>query len=273
MKIYRYVSQDELDEIKEKKVFRLWDPKKWGKNEGVISRILEKIDVENNNKIIDLIESTAAINNLDLNSNYYGITKFYDESLDKVYCDIYTEILHYYKLCITSFCQCWTTSEKDFNIKLDNYSKYVARIEAETFEQQIVTLNNNYEKDWIFRFSKVNYRNYSYSENVNEIIKNFNNNGRKFTYFIKTLQEKHSDQNEIRLTATLDDLNIYGSKLVFPWYKYYDRDFNLDDLANDLHEMALDLMENYDNFCFYDVNDRYIHYKIPENFIKDIKYL
>ena len=39
MKIYRYISQKELDEIKNKKIFRLWQPKKWGLNESIITEV------------------------------------------------------------------------------------------------------------------------------------------------------------------------------------------------------------------------------------------
>lgn len=273
MKIYRFVCEKELEEITVQNKIRLWDPKKWGKNEGVLSRILEKKDEISNKKIIELINIVARNEDLNLNSQREEIINDFKDSLEKVYCDLYTEILNYYRIYLSSFCQCWTKNINTLNINLDGYENYAALIEAESFNQCKIELDNNgIRKEWILRFSDVNYREYSYSDNIQEIINEFNKNGRKFTYFIKTLQNKHIDQNEIRLTATLNDNNFYGDLLTFGYLKYGNT-LNINNLADSLHDMSLNLLDNYNKFCLNDNGNRFIYCDIPQGFITNIKEL
>lgn len=274
MKIYRYICKDEYKEIIEKNILRFWDPTKWGVNEGSIQRVLEKRDEKDNRKIIELIKLVAKFANMDLNTKPYKETLNYKNSIERIYCDIYTELVIYYKLCITSFCQCWTKNPENVDVKLNSQKKYIARIEWETSNQKIETLDNNGKKlDWIIRNSEVFYKDYSYKDNIEDIIKNFNENGRKFSYFIKTIQNKHHDQNEIRFTATLTDLNIKGNKLTFPLYKYDDKGVTIDDLANELHEMSMDMKKHYEDICFKQNDNRYIYVNAPKDFVKSIKLL
>lgn len=274
MKIYRYVSEEELKEIKEKNLFRFWDPTKWGVNEGIIQNTLEKKKESNNKRIIELINTVDKYYKEEANSESYLDVLDDENSLITVFCNLYTEILQYYKLCITSFCQCWTTNPDSIEVSELIDKKYVARIEAETTDQTILTLKNNGKSlEWVIRNSKVYYKDYTYKDNIDDVLKNFYENERKLSFFLKTLQSKHNDQNEIRYIATLTDLNIKGNKLRFHWEKYISQGVKVDDLAQELHKMAVDMKEQYKDICLHQGDDRFIYVNIPDNFIKSIDML
>lgn len=281
MELYRFICEKELCEIQEIEALRLWSPKKWGVNESIMTEIFgfntdsSKEDVFI--RVKQFIESYLEIFNISKPIKSSNEMVNWDLAEDRIYYDVYTDLLIMLNLNLCSYCQCWSLNPQvSKHINLSNSDKYVARLLSEgNIEREVVILTPKGEElKGYARFFKVVYKPYGYSKAIKTILNSFKESDRKLTHLLCTLQEKHINQEEYRLMVTLDELhfNKIGSFSSYIYQKYNNSVIgSVDDLAE-----ALILQANAINDF---INDRLIYktgeqtcitLKIPNGFITKI---
>lgn len=261
MKIYRYISQKELDEIKNKKMFRLWQPKKWGLNESIITEVFgfnqtnKEYDVDKIKKrikkfIISYIQSSDyKIPICPFDAVYSPQTT---NVFDYTFYNIYTDISIMFNLSCNVFCSCWTTESNPYffpHYKLGE--KNVAQLigNSEIYSEKIILydLDGN-EYKGILQTKEVVYKDFSYSNSFDVIFDEFKKDRNLKTLFC-TLQTNHIKQKEYRMIFTPDflDAENVGSFSNFILSKYNKIVVgSLDDLVDALIE-RIKVLEEYIN--------------------------
>jgi len=261
MKIYRYISQKELDEIKNKKMFRLWQPKKWGLNESIITEVfgfnqsnkeynLDKIKKRIKKFIISYMQS----------SDYKIPTCPFDtiyvpkkaNAFDDTFYNVYTEISIMFNLSCNVFCSCWTTESNSYLFpQYKRGEKNVAQLisNSEIYSENIILFDlDGNEYKGILQTKQVVYKDFSYANSFDIIFNEFKKDRNLKTLFC-TLQTNHIKQKEYRMIFTPDFLNAenVGSFSNFILSKYNKIVVgSLDDLVDALIE-RIKTLEKYIN--------------------------
>lgn len=277
MELYRFICEKELCEIQEKKILRLWSPKKWGVNESIMTEIFG-FNTDSSKEAVfirvkQFIESYLEIFNISKPIKSPNEMVNWDLAEDRIYYDVYTDLLIMLNLNLCSYCQCWSLNpqvSKHINLNSD---KYVARLLSEgNIEREVLILTPKGEElKGYARFSKVVYKPYGYSKAIKTILNSFKESDRKLTHLLCTLQEKHIDQEEYRLMVTLDELhfNKIGSFSSYIYQKYNKSVIgSVDDLAEALILQANAINDFINDRLIYKTCDQtYITLKISNGFI------
>lgn len=282
MELYRFVCEKELYEIQEKEILRLWSPKKWGVNESIMTEIFG-FNTDSSKEAVftrvkQFIESYLEIFNISKPIKSSNEMVNWDLAEDRIYYDVYTNLLIMFNLNLCSYCQCWSLNPQvSKHINLSNSDKYVARLLSEgNIEREVVILTPKGEElKGYARFFKVVYKPYGYNKAIKTILNSFKESDRKLTHLLCTLQEKHVNQKEYRLMVTLDELhfNKIGSFSSYIYQKYNKSVIgSVDDLAEALMLRANIINDFIKNQLMHKAGeDTYVTIKIPNGFITKIE--
>ena len=186
MKIYRYISQKESDEIRNKKIFRLWQPKKWGLNESIITEIFG-FNQTNQKNDVDKIKRRIKkfIISYMRSADYKIPTCPFDiicvpqkaNTFDYTFYNVYTDISIMFNLSSNVFCSCWTTESNPYLFqKYTRGEKNVTQLvgNSDIYSENIILFDlDGNEYKGILQTKEVVYKDFSYSNSFDIIFDEF----------------------------------------------------------------------------------------------------
>lgn len=267
MKLYRYVTKEELDDIRKYHRLKFIHPRYMAMSESLITNYFEM------NRILeDTFDEKKAKKKIRLLVEKYRQSDIHLKNISDY--DMFSEIVLMWYITNFYYCHCWTKDKDAWDIRKDDRIACIT-IDTANLDKCVCKDVHDNIYNMYLRYQDINYHKSKGQKSLETLFQEFKDSDRKAYTLMTILPERFEYQNEVRLIASYkENTRLLGIYTLGTLGNYLMRKYSLNEILDPENDL-IDALFLEAKQCQIEIKTSLIntlYFYFPEDFIEDISY-